>query len=196
MLGLIGKKLGMSQIQVNGQMIPVTLVEVMPNQVVSMNEEATTILLGYGAKKHPNKPEQGKFKGKDVPRTYHQFAVGEEIADLKDKESLDISVFEPDQAIKVIGTSKGKGFAGTIKRHNFARGPMGHGHDHHRQPGSIGDMGRPNVIKGRRMAGQMGNTQVTTRNLKIVAVDTKNNQLLVKGAVPGYAGNYVILEKI
>lgn len=119
----------------------------------------------------------------------------EEGTELKKGDSVGVDIFAVGDNVQVTGRTKGRGFAGTIKRHNFHRGPMTHGHDHHRAPGSIGAMGMPRVEKGRRMSGHMGNVMVTTKGLKVVAVDAANNLLAVSGAVPGANNQLVIIKK-
>lgn len=109
-------------------------------------------------------------------------------------DSITLDIFSVGNKVQVTGITKGKGFAGTIKRHNFSRGPMGHGHDHHRAPGSLGPMGIARVIKGRRMGGHMGATQVTTKNLEVVAVDATNNLIALAGNVPGANKQMVIIQ--
>ena len=115
--------------------------------------------------------------------------------ELKKGDSVGVDVFAVGDIVQVTGKSKGKGFQGTIKRHNFSSGPETHGHDHHRAPGSIGAMGMPRVEKGRRMAGHMGAVMVTVRNLKVVAVDKDNNLLAISGALPGANNQLVIIKK-
>lgn len=110
-------------------------------------------------------------------------------------DNIDVDIFNVGDNIQVTGLTKGKGFAGTVKRHNFSRGPMGHGHDHHRAPGSLGPMGIARVIKGRRMGGHMGATQVTVKNLEIVAIDKDNHLLAVAGAVPGANKGIIMIRE-
>lgn len=199
MIGLIAKKSGMSQVVLdNGEVAGVTLLKVEPNVIVQLKTKEkdgyTAIQLGSGAKKRYIKPEKQHLKELDA-RKLKEIQV-EDIDQYKRGDKLDVSLFKINDLVSVTGVSKGKGFAGTIKRHNFKSGPSSHGHDHHRQPGSIGAMGRPNVHKGKRMAGRMGGDQITTKGLKVVAIDEKDNSIAIKGAVPGANNGWVFIKKI
>jgi len=199
MIGLITKKIGMSQAVLdNGKAIAVTLLKTEPNVVVQIKSPKkdgyTAIQLGSGGiKKHYSKSIKGHLKGLDAKILKEICIKDDTIYKLGDK--LDVSVFEPDDTVSLMGISKGKGFAGTIKRHNFSSGPSSHGHDHHRQPGSIGAMGMPRVHKGKRMAGRMGGNQVTIKNAKIINIDKKAGTIAVKGAVPGAGNGWILIQK-
>ena len=199
-LGVIGKKLGMTQIfDSEGLAVPVTVIQVGKTVVTQVKTVETD---GYNAiqvgtvaakEKHLTKAEIGHFKknGLDNYRHLQEFRV-ENASDYKVGQEIDLSVLADVQKVDVTGTSIGKGFQGTVKRWNFSRGPMGHGSKNHREPGSIGAGTTPSrVIKGKRMAGNMGNEKVTITKLTVVQVDKESNLLLVKGSVPGPEGKMV-----
>ena len=202
MKGLLGKKAGMTQLFLNdNSVVPVTIIDVEPNLVLQVkNKEkdgynALKLAFDKRAKVHNvNRPDKGQFKkaNSDVRRYITEirdmngYNLGDEI-------SLD-KIFQPGMLVDVTGTSKGKGFQGAIKRHNQARGPMGHGSKFHRAPGSIGDI-RSTVKKGMPMPGQMGHSQVTVQNLEVILVDLENNILAVKGAVPGPNKSYLVIKE-
>ena len=199
-LGVIGKKLGMTQIfDSEGLAVPVTVIQVGKTVVTQVKTVETD---GYNAiqvgtiaakEKHLTKAEIGHFKknGLDNYRHLQEFRV-DNVADYKVGQEIDLSVLADVQKVDVTGTSIGKGFQGTVKRWNFGRGPMAHGSKNHREPGSIGAGTTPGrVIKGKRMAGNMGNDRVTITKLTVVRVDSENNLLLVKGSVPGPEGKLV-----
>jgi len=202
MAAIIGRKVGMTQIFAeDGARIPLTVIEAGPCPVVQVKTDERdgyqAAQLGFGASKakHINKPEQGHLKkgGAPLVRHLHEFSLdelgGEEI---NEGDVVTVESFVPGSYVRVTGTSKGKGFAGTIKRHNFKRGPKSHGSHNVRGPGSIGAAAYPaRVFKGIRMAGHMGARQVTQRGLQIVDRDVQRNLLLVKGAVPGAVGSIV-----
>jgi large subunit ribosomal protein L3 len=198
---LIGRKIGMTQIfNEDGNVTPVTIIEAGPCTVTQVKtgdiDGYEAIQLGFGNAKHQPKPQQGHLKGSDsnaqIMREFRLEADAD--ADLKVGTKLDASVFEIGDKVQVTGTSKGKGFAGTIKRHNFHRGPKTHGSHNYRAPGSIGSGYPEHVFKGMRMAGQMGAVQVSTRGLKVVLIDAEKNILGIKGAVPGPNKSYVVVK--
>ena len=190
---ILGRKLGMTQVwSEDDQIIPVTVIEAGPCKVVQVKTEETdgynAVQIGYGpAKNHVNKPLGGHYEkaGLEPMRHLREVRVsGDDVHEVG--EEITVSAFEDVKQVHVTGTSKGKGFAGTIKRHNFGRGPMSHGSRFHRAPGSIGMASDPaRVMPGRRMPGQMGDERVTLRNLEVVRTDAEQNLILVKGAVPG-----------
>lgn len=199
--GLIGKKLGMTQVfDENGNIIPVTVIEATPNVVVQVkNEEVdgyTSVQLGYGEikDKHLTKAKKGHFEKAGVtPTKYLREFKLENSSELKAGDKLDVTTFEIGDKVNVKGRTKGKGFQGAIKRHGFSRGRMSHGSKFHRRPGSLGASATPSrVIKGRKLPGHMGSVIVTMENLEVVKVDLDKNALLVKGSVPGPKGT--ILE--
>jgi large subunit ribosomal protein L3 len=202
MAAIIGRKVGMTQIFAeDGARIPLTVIEAGPCPVVQVKTDERdgyqAAQLGFGASKakHINKPEQGHLKkgGAPLVRHLHEFSLDELGAEgLNEGDVVTVESFVPGSYVRVTGTSKGKGFAGTIKRHNFKRGPKSHGSHNVRGPGSIGAAAYPaRVFKGIRMAGHMGARQVTQRGLQIVDRDVQRNLLLVKGAVPGAVGSIV-----
>ncbi|WP_338809210.1 50S ribosomal protein L3 [Neisseria leonii] len=205
-LGLVGRKVGMTRVFTEqGGSIPVTVLELAANRVTQVKSEDTdgyaAVQVTFGQKKanRVNKAEAGHFAkaGVEAGRGLVEFALtAEKAAELKVGDEITVSVFEAGQLVDVTGTSKGKGFSGTIKRHNFDSQRTSHGNSRsHRVPGSIGmaqDPGR--VFPGQRMAGQYGNTRSTVQNLEIVRVDVERNLLLVKGAVPGAVNGSVIVR--
>ena len=195
--GLIGKKIGMTQIfNEEGKVIPVTVIEAGPCVVSQVKTEETdgynSIQLGFGAIKESkvNKPERGHFtKANIAPARYlREFRV-DSIEDVKVGDELKADIFMAGDKIDIQGTSKGKGFQGVIKRHGQHRGPMGHGSMYHRRPGSMGSTSTPGrVFKGKKLPGHMGKVTVTIQNLDVVRVDMDKNVILVKGSVPGPKG--------
>ncbi|GAC1323370.1 MAG: 50S ribosomal protein L3 [Chloroflexota bacterium] len=206
---LLGRKIGMTQIFSDvGEAIPVTVVEVGPNYVTQIKTEATdgyaAVQLGFGETKKLNKPERGQFKGLDVPGLRHLHEVHGTDEDLQIGHRLGADVFAKGEkvdvtvgAVKGTAGTKGKGFAGVVKRHGFAGGPKTHGQsDRHRAPGSIGASTTPGrVFKGTRMAGHMGNERCTVLNLTVVDVLPDRNLLLLRGAVPGAKNGIVVVRK-
>ena len=201
-LGVIGKKLGMTQIiDEQGLAIPVTVIKVDPIVVTQVKTVETdgynAIQVGTNAakEKHLTKAEIGHFKKNNLENYRHlqEFRV-ENPADYKVGDKIELSVLDNVEKVDVTGKSIGKGFQGTVKRWNFSRGPMGHGSKNHREPGSIGAGTTPSrVIKGKRMAGNMGNERVTITKLKLVKVDAEKSLVLVKGSVPGCEGRLVTI---
>ena len=199
-VGILGTKLGMTQVfDEQGRAIPVTVIQAGPCTVTQIKTKQTdgyvAIQVGYGDVKPKalNKPELGHLakSGATPVRHLHEYRL-EDIGEFQLGQQVKADLFTPGQIVDVIGTSIGKGFAGFQKRHNFKRGPMAHGSKNHRQPGSIGPGTTPGrVYPGKRMAGRLGNVQITVRKLTVVRVDTERNLLLIKGAVPGKAGALV-----
>jgi large subunit ribosomal protein L3 len=203
--GLLGKKMGMTQLlQDDGSVVPVTVIQAGPCVVVQKKTKQTdgydAVQLGFVEfvkPKRVNKAMTGHFKKANVApaRFTREVAVeGDEAPNPGDKVMVDI--FNEDELVHVVGTSKGRGFAGFVKRHHFRGGRASHGSMFHRAPGSIGASAYPSrVLKGMRMAGHLGNARVTVRNLRVARVDQENNLLFVHGAVPGPTGGYVLVEK-
>ena len=195
--GIIGKKIGMTQIfDEKGNVVPVTVIEATPNVVAQVKTVETdgynSIQLGYGEvkDKHINKPEKGHFTKAGLAAKKHlrEFRV-EDVENYKVGDEVKADIFEAGEKIDVQGTTKGKGFQGVIKRHGQHRGPMGHGSMYHRRPGSMGSTSTPGrVFKGKKLPGQMGRVTVTIQNLDVVRVDMDKNVILVKGSVPGAKG--------
>ncbi|MBU2524277.1 50S ribosomal protein L3 [Patescibacteria group bacterium] len=192
MVGIIGTKIGMARIiQEDGRAIPVTVVECPPNTVTQIKDGEkdgyTSLVLGYGELKKPTKTKKFRFI-REVPL--------ENDAEYKKGDIIDTKVLEGIESISVTGISKGKGFQGVIKRHNFSRGPETHGSHHHREPGSIGACAKPGrVHKGKKLPGQMGNAKITRHNIPIVHIDHSNNLVCLKGAIPGFKGCYILMKK-
>jgi large subunit ribosomal protein L3 len=203
--GIIAKKVGMTQVYgKDGRVIPATVLTAGPCVVV---ERKTTAKHGYSAVqvgfveekrvKRTTKPQQGHFKKAGIPptRVTREFRVPEAEA-INPGDKVNVSLFGPGDKVSVTGISKGKGFAGVVKRHHFAGGDGTHGSMFHRAPGGIGASAFPSrVIKGLRAAGHMGTDQVTTKNIQVVEIDAENNILVVKGAVPGAISSYVTIHK-
>jgi large subunit ribosomal protein L3 len=199
--GLLGRKLGMTQVFTDiGEALGVTVIEAGPCQVTQVRTEDKdgyeAVQLGFGETKRLTKPERGHIKGLTPVRYLREFK-STEIEQAEVGQTVEVGMFEPGTKVDVIAVSKGKGFAGVVKRHHFAGGPRTHGQsDRHRAPGSIGAGTTPGrVYKGTRMAGQMGNERVTVQNLEVVATDTERNLLLVKGSVPGPRKGLVYIRK-
>jgi large subunit ribosomal protein L3 len=195
MPAIIGKKLGMTQIfREDGERVPVTVIEAGPCPVTAVRDQerdgyaAVQLAFGEVAEKKLTKAEAGHLKKADAPalRTLVEFRASEIGAEHQIGDSVTVESFEPGQRVKVAGVSVGKGFQGTIKRHNFSRGPASHGSHNVRAPGSIGASADPaRVFPGMGMPGQMGGRRATQRGLEIVEIDAKRNLLLLRGAVPG-----------
>jgi large subunit ribosomal protein L3 len=203
--GIIGKKVGMTQVYADdGRAIPVTVIQAGPCVVVQRKSKekdgVSSVQLGLveGRKvKRVTKAMKGHFDKAGLPpcKVLREFRV-DDGAEVKIGDKVSVDLFAPGDVIHVTGVSKGKGFQGVMKRHNFRGGAATHGSMFHRAPGSIGASSYPSrVVKGMRAAGRMGGARVTTRNLKVVAVDAENNLVIVHGAVPGAPGSYVVVRK-
>lgn len=204
--GIIGKKLGMTQVFApDGTVTPVTVIKAGPCVVVQRKTVSTdgyeAVQLGLvedRAPKNVNKPMKGHFEKAGIPptRVLREVRLDDATAEVNVGDKVLVDLFAANDVIDVIGTSKGRGFAGFIKRHGFAGGRASHGSMFHRAPGSIGASAYPSrVIKGTRMAGHMGVARTTIKNLKIVQVNPEENLILVKGAIPGPNGEYVLIRK-
>jgi len=199
-IGVIGRKVGMTQVFAeDGTMVPVSVVAVEPNTVTVLRtldrDGYTAVQVGAGTARRTTKPRLGQLKGLPRVRDVREFRV-DDVADYQVGQTLDVSIFEDGEAVSITGTSKGKGFAGTIKRHHFRRGPETHGSDSHRAPGSIGGGTYPGkVFRGTPMAGHMGHERVTVKNATILRTDSERNLLLVKGPVPGPRNALVVVRK-
>ena len=199
--GIIGKKLGMSQIfQGNGKAEAVTIIEAGPCMVTQIKtndkEGYVAVQLGFGETTRLNSPQRGHLKELGQYRHLREFRM-DDTEGIQVGDKVDVSLFEAGDMVDVIGISKSKGFAGVIKRHHFSGGPKTHGQsDRHRAPGSIGATTSPGrVFKGTRTAGHMGNDRVTERHLEILKADPERNLLLVKGAVPGAKNGLLLIRK-
>src|SRR6202051_3187482 len=205
--GILGKKIGMTQVfQADGQVVPVTVLKAGPCVVVQRKTPATdgydAVQLGlmeYTKKSGDSKPKAGHLKksGAEGVKFQREFRLEAGTnGDLKAGDRVLVDQFKPNDKVDVIGVSKGRGFAGVVKRHHFRGGEGSHGSMFHRAPGSIGASSFPSrVAPGMRMGGHMGNAQVTVRNLEVIEVDTEDNVLVVKGAVPGPNGGYVLVRR-
>ena len=204
-IGLIGRKVGVTQVfQGDGTMVAVSVLAIEPNTVTRLRTDArdgyTAVQLGTHEAKKLTKPEAGQLK--DLPKSAQLLgSIREFRVDSVDGYELGQTVaigdlFNEGDLVDVTGVSKGKGFAGQIKRHNFHRGPKTHGSDHHRAPGSIGPGTTPGrVYKGLKMAGHMGDQRTTVKKLRVVRADTDRNLLLVKGSLPGPRGSLILVKK-
>ena len=202
MKGILGKKIGMTQVFTKeGKLIPVTVIEVEPNVVTQIKTVATdgydAIQLGFETIREnlSNKPKMGHTnKANTEPKRFLREIRGVNVSDYTLGQVVSADIFEEGEIVDVTGTSKGKGFQGVIKRYNQSRGPMGHGSQYHRGVGSLGTMRPMHVLKGKKLPGQMGNVTRTVQNLEIVQVDMENNCILVKGNVPGAKKSLVIIK--
>lgn len=218
-LGLIGKKIAMTRVfDDKGSIVPVTIVQAGPCPILQVKKQATdgysALQLGFDAKRVAS--EDGK---KDGPRRRTKLSPKAEIGHAKKAglaapprivrevridnvdeyevgKTIDVSIFEAGEKVDVVGTSKGRGWAGVVKRHHSTRGPETHGSMYHRRPGSMGASSDPShVWKGKKLPGQMGNERVTTQNVQVFRVDKENNLILLRGSVPGHNNAYVVLAK-
>lgn len=203
--GILGKKLGMTQIFTEaGKLLPVTVVEVTPNVVVQSktvdSDGYNAVQLGFGTAKdkHTNSPMKGHFARAGVkPVKFIRELRLKDAPEYKTGDVINVDIFSAGELVDVTGTSKGKGFAGGIKRHNFRRGPMGHGSKSHREPGSMGPRmsgGGGKVFKGKKLPGHLGAVKATVQRLTVVRTDNERNLLLIKGAIPGPKGGFVFVK--
>jgi large subunit ribosomal protein L3 len=199
-IGVIGRKVGMTQVFADdGTMVPVSVVAVEPNTVTLLRTQErdgyTAVQVGAGIARKTTKPRAGQLKDLPKVRDVREFRV-DDVTEYQVGQTIDVSIFENGESVDISGISKGKGFAGTIKRHHFRRGPETHGSDSHRAPGSIGGGTYPGkVFRGTPMAGHMGHERVTVKNATIVRTDAERNLLLVRGPVPGPRDSLVVVRK-
>ncbi|KKE78576.1 50S ribosomal protein L3 [Oceanobacillus caeni] len=197
--GILGRKIGMTQLFTeNGELVPVTVIQAEPNVVLQKksleNDGYEALQIGFADKKQSRtkKPEVGHAeKANTAPKRYVREFRNANLDDYEIGQEIKVDVFEAGEKVDVTGTSKGKGFQGSIKRHGQQRGPMGHGSHYHRGPGSMGAIDAMRVFKGKKLPGHMGSEKVTIQNLEIVSVDAEKNLLLIKGNVPGAKKSYV-----
>ena len=202
MKGILGKKIGMTQVFAkDGKLIPVTVVSVEPNVVMQIKTKETdgyeAIQLGFATKKekHSTKAEMGHAKKANAaPKCFLKEIKGVEVSNYELGQEIKCDVFEAGEIVDVTGTSKGKGFQGVIKRYNQSRGPMGHGSQYHRGVGSMGTLRPMRVFKGKKLPGHMGNETVTIQNLEVVAIDLDENVILIKGNIPGPKNSFVVIK--
>jgi large subunit ribosomal protein L3 len=202
-IGLIGRKVGMTQVfQPDGTMVAVSVLAIEPNTVTRLRtperDGYTAVQLGAEpvTRKKLSKPEAGQLKDLPQVATIREFRV-DDVGSYEVGQQVALAdLFADGDLVDVTGVSKGKGFAGVIKRHNFARGPQTHGSDHHRAPGSIGPGTTPGrVYRGLKMAGQMGDERTTVKKVRVVRADPEKNLLLVKGSLPGPRGSLILVKK-
>ena len=203
---LYGKKIGCTQVfRENGDAVYVTAIEAEPcivTQVKNIEKEGyNSLQVGFGSvkEKNVNKPARGIFSKNNIELKKHlrEIRVEEFDKEYKPGDNIDASIFKPGDMLKIVGTNKGKGFAGVIKRHNFHRGRMSHGSHAHRIPGAVGMCATPaKIVKGKKMPGRMGGKRMTIPKSEIVDVILDENLILVKGSVPGSKGSMVYLKKI
>lgn len=213
--GILGKKIGMTQVFIgDGQLVPVTVIQ-SDSCVVLQKKDVETdgyeaIQLGFGNKRDrsasfegkkskrghfANKPEVGHAKKAGVaPKRFLKEIKGVDLSQFEVGQAVGVDIFSEGEFVDVTGTSKGKGFTGTIKRHGQSRGPMAHGSRYHRGPGSMGSIQANRVPKGKPLPGHMGTETVTVQNLQVIKVDTERNVILVKGAIPGPNNSYVTVR--
>jgi len=204
MIGLIGKKVGMTQyFSDTGEAIPVTVIEAGPCTVTEVRtperDGYTAVQLGFGTNKESRftRPALGQFKKRNLPpsRFLKEFRVVD-VNGVEVGQKLTVTMFEKGKHVDVQGVTKGRGFAGVVKRHGFVAGHASHGPTHGKQPGSIGASAYPSrVVKGKRLPGRMGGVFLTQKNLEVVAIDAEQNVVMVRGAVPGPPNGIVIIQK-
>ena len=200
MSGILGKKIGMTQIYRDNLEIAVTAIEVGPCSVTQIKtaekDKYNAIQIGFGQSGKLSKAEKGHLKDNGSFRYLREIRT-DNVSDYQVGQKIDAAIFKAGDKVQVEGVSKGKGYAGGVKRHHFSGGPKSHGQsDRHRAPGSIGSTTTPGrVFKGLRMAGHMGAQKVSIRNLEVVEVDAAKNVVLLKGAVPGARGGILLIEK-
>ena len=199
--GILGRKIGMTQIfSAQGTLIPVTVIEAEPNIVLQVKTAETdgyqAVQLGFCDKKESRatKPEAGHAaKANTNPKRFVKEIAGEEMNCFKAGDEVKVNIFTEGEIVDVTGTSKGKGYAGVIKRHNFHRGPMAHGSGYHRGTGSMGSIDAARIKKGKKLAGRLGGETTTVQNLEVVKVDVEKNIILIKGNVPGAKKSFVMI---
>jgi len=201
--GILGKKLGMTQIySKDGNVIPVTVIEAGPCTILQVKTKAhegyTSAQMGFDIRKESrtNKPQMGRFKKLKVePVSFIKEIIVDNVDEIKAKDSITVEMFTPGDYVDITASTIGKGFQGGVKRWNWSRGPMSHGSRSHRAPGSIGVTDPPRVLKGKHLPGHMGNKKFTVQGLEVVESDNEKSLLLVKGAVPGPKNGYLIINK-
>ena len=202
--GILGRKVGMTQIfSAQGELIPVTVIEAEANIVLQVKTAETdgyqAVQLGFCDKKESRatKPEAGHAaKANTNPKRFVKEIAGEEMNCFKAGDEVKVNIFTEGEIVDVTGTSKGKGYAGVIKRHNFHRGPMAHGSGYHRGTGSMGSIDAARIKKGKKLAGRLGGETTTVQNLEVVKVDVEKNIILIKGNVPGAKKSFVMITKL
>jgi large subunit ribosomal protein L3 len=204
-LGILGKKIGMTRIfDEAGNVVPVTVIQAGPCPVLQVKRHAgddgySAIQLGFGTRREKltTKPLVGHFKKAGAaPQQFVREIRLDDVEGYEVGKTVDIEIFEVGEKVDVTGVSKGRGFAGPMKRHHSSRGPESHGSMYHRRPGSMGASADPShVFKGKKLAGHMGAVRSTTQNMKVVGIDKENHLLLLNGSVPGHANGFVMIRK-
>jgi large subunit ribosomal protein L3 len=202
-LGILGRKVGMTQLFVDGCAVGTTVIEAQPSTIVQLKTVETdgynALQLGYDQvpERKVKKPLRGHFAKRGVAPHRHLFEVRiDDPSGYKVGDHLDVGIFAEGDKVDVVGTSRGLGFQGVVKRWNFAGGPKSHGSHFHRRPGSVGNCVEPGrVVKGKKLPGQTGNKRVTVKSLRVLKVDAENNLLVVKGSTPGARGTLLGLRK-
>lgn len=200
--GILGRKIGMTQIfSAQGDLIPVTIVQAEPNVVLQVKtveaDGYNAVQLGFADAKEKNSSKaqiKHAQKANTNPKRFIKEIAGDEMLVFKAGQEVKVNIFTEGEIVDVTGTSKGKGYAGVIKRHNFHRGPMAHGSGYHRGTGSMGSIDSARIFKNKKMPGRLGGEQVTIQNLQIVKVDVEKNIILVRGNVPGAKKSYVMIS--
>ena len=199
--GFLGKKIGMTQIfREDGKVVPVTVIEAGPCVVTQVKTKETdgyeAVQLGYGDVKRRNKPQAGHLKNSRLSRYLREVATND-TSEFAVGQTIGVDIFETGEKVDIIGTSKGRGFAGVMKRWNFGGGPRTHGQsDRARAPGSIGGGTTPGkVYKGLKMGGHMGNRRITVKALEIIEIDAERNLLMIKGGVPGATNSLIQIRR-
>jgi large subunit ribosomal protein L3 len=200
--GILGKKIGMTQIfSTDGELIPVTVIDVTPNVVLQKKTVETdgyeAVQLGYLDKpaRLANKPEMGHVsKANTNPKRFIKEIAGNEMHVFEIGQEVKANIFAEGEIVDVTGTSKGKGYQGVIKRYNFGRGPSAHGSGYHRGIGALSSIDAARIFKGRKMPGRMGGERVTVQNLRVEKIDLEKNVMLIRGNVPGAKNSYVIIS--
>ena len=201
--GILGRKIGMTQIfSAQGELIPVTVIEVSNNVVLQVktveNDGYAAVQLGFGDAKVKNSTKAAIMHAKKAnpdtnPKRFIKEIAGDEMLVFKAGQEVKANIFAEGEIVDVTGTSKGKGYAGSIKRHNFHRGPMAHGSGYHRGTGSMGSIDAARIKKGKKLAGRLGGETTTVQNLEVVKVDVEKNIILIKGNVPGAKKSFVMI---
>jgi len=194
---ILGKKIGITQlIHDNGKVDPVTVISAGPCFVTQIkNGRIKTFQIGFETAKKLNKPRTGHLKDKKL-KHLREFKIDQDNESIyQENATIDLSIFDPKNKLDITGTSKGKGFAGAVKRHHFSIGPKSHGSKHHRRVGSTGGRFPQRTTKGRRMPGRLGNDRTTIKNLSIIRIEADKNLLLIKGSVPGTKNQLLIIRQ-
>lgn len=202
MKGILGRKVGMTQIfTTDGKLIPVTVIEAPKNVIIQIKtvekDGYNAIQMGAFNKKEKasNRPEMGHLKKSNTePKRFLKEIRGLDVSNYEVGQVIDVNIFKAGEIVDVTGTSKGKGFAGAIKRHGISRGPETHGSTYHRRVGSLGPMRPMRVLKGKPLPGRMGSEQVTIQNLEVIEINEENNYILVSGNIPGPKNSYVLIK--